>query len=189
MDGFAAHSFKFGVDFWPILHLAGAETSVDILHAECEDVDFWQSAETSYVLPCVRRLKRLRANPRNLNPQPSTLTLNPQPSQPSTLNPQPSTLIPEPPTPTDGRRGRQRRGVEDCWGGSQVSSSLLLSSLELSDAQVDEPYIRALLGTIAGAGSGEGSKIAGEDPKFVEAVERDILDQRCACLLLYYSPA
>ena len=31
--------------------------------------------------------------------------------------------------------------------GSLLSSSLLLSSLELSDGQVYEPYIRALLGS------------------------------------------
>jgi len=36
------------------------------------------------------------------------------------------------------------------WAGSGFSSSLLLSSLELSDTQVHELQIRALLGTGAG---------------------------------------
>ena len=72
---------------------------------------------------------------RTLHPQPSTLhpqpyTLNPQPC---TLNPTPSTLNPNPQTPTQA--------------GSFFLSSLLLSSPELSDTQVYEPYIRALFGT------------------------------------------
>ena len=51
------------------------------------------------------------------------------------------------------RRGVQRRGVRGCAGplpfveALPSSSSLQLSSLELSDSQVDEPYTRALLGT------------------------------------------
>ena len=52
--------------------------------------------------------------------------------QPTTLNARPYTLNPVRASPTVG---------------VSSSSSLLLSSLELSDATIHEPYIRALLGT------------------------------------------
>ena len=81
-----------------------------------------------------------------LNHQVSTLkpqlsTLNPQPStlnpQPSTLNPQPSTLHPQ----------AGSRACRHTCSGHRSSSSLLLSSLELSDTTIYEPSIRAFLGT------------------------------------------
>ena len=81
----------------------------------------------------------LNPKPQSLNPEPlnfnSTLKPNPNP-QPPNLKPQ--TLNPEP------RTGQRRSHVLPEHG---LSSSLLLSRLELSDTNVYEPQIRALLGT------------------------------------------
>jgi len=62
-----------------------------------------------------------------------TLHRAPRALSPKTPNPKPQTLEPKPQPPP----------------GRASSSSLLLSSLELSDTKVYEPYIRARPGTAA----------------------------------------
>ena len=84
----------------------------------------------------------LNYQPPDLKPFPNHLTLNPENSQSLTLNPESLTLstafIPNPRTLNPESLNLSPK---------PSSSSLLFSSLELSDTKVYAPYIRALLGT------------------------------------------
>jgi len=85
--------------------------------------------------------------------------------------------------------GKRSKGRASGGGSTPKPSSLLLSSLELSDTQVYEPYIRALLGTtshfceVVVLESMRRGAASGARAVRLEAVSPLTL------LLLYYSPA